>query len=105
MNIDTWIRQPTTIKGLAVAAGTLVYALSHVATPEYAPYLASAAGVFTLVGIKDNTAVDRAVADIATGAPSTQVLQDFLAAVLAVKGLAPDQAASPPSPPVQGATS
>ena len=108
-DFDAWIRQPTTLHGLAVAAAGIGVALAHVATGN--PKIDAACGIIAYVamhiGIDDNSTAERAVTAVATdavavvsgkGVDPTKALTDAAAAAGAVKGLmaapAPQQAAA-----------
>lgn len=72
MNFNTWIRQPSTISGLAFAGAALAGALSHLATGNPTIDGIAATGVLVLVhlGIDDHSATAQAAgrleADVAT---------------------------------------
>lgn len=117
MNFKAWIRQPTTVNGLAaliglvssLVAGILTHLLSH--DPETVSYMAGAAGLFAggvvnLV-LPDNSAAqstaEKIVSDAVAAAASrhlVQVLPSLVAdgmAVVAAIGAKPP-AATPPLP-------
>ena len=78
VDIDAWIRQPTTIHGVGVVAAGIGYALAHLATgnPTYDTIIAVAAYALVHLGIDDHSAVQQAVTattlDLLNGAaPST----------------------------------
>lgn len=82
VDIDAWIRQPTTIHGLGVVAAGIGYALTHLATgnPTYDTIIAVAAYALVHLGIDDHSAIQQAVTtttlDLLNGAPLPKVLAD-----------------------------
>jgi hypothetical protein len=85
MNIDKWVRQPSTLHALGVIAAGLGAALTQVATGNHTADLAVgiAAYVLTHLGIDDNSALETGVTtvvtDLRTGASPTQTLTDAAA--------------------------
>jgi hypothetical protein len=82
VDIDAWIRQPTTIHGIGVVAAGIGYALTHLATgnPTYDTVIAVAAYALVHLGIDDHSAVQQAVTattlDLLNGAAPAKVLSD-----------------------------
>ena len=106
MDLDTWIRQPSTITGLGIAGGALAGALAHMATGNHMIDAAAATVVLVLthLGIDDNSAVARAAGKVSAdavaaigGASPLPVVLDAAALVQAISA----QAAPAPAPQTQ----
>ena len=82
VDIDAWIRQPSTIHGLGVIAAGIGYALTHLATgnPTYDTLIAAAAYALVHLGIDDHSAEQSVVTtttlDLLSGAPISKVVED-----------------------------
>lgn len=105
MNLETWIRQPSTLHGLAVIAGAAGGALAHVATGNTTIDAIVGIGAYVLVhlGVDDNSGQQAAITTALTDAvdavqghqvATQKLLTDATTAVQAVQAvIAPPAAA------------
>ena len=83
-SFDSWIRQKTTIIGIALLAGTLVGAATGLV--PWASLVPAATAAVPLLGLNESTATSGAVVavDVATHAGGTKLTDDVIALTTAL---------------------
>ena len=97
MDIENWIRQPTTIHGFAVAAAGVGAALTHLATGNttWDAVIGAAAYVLVHLGIDDHSAFEQSVTKLTDDAIAKRGPQTLIGDAVGVATTAP----ASPTPP------
>jgi len=109
-DINSWVRQPTTLHAIGVIAGGIGVALGQLSTgnPTWDAVIGVTAYVLVHLGVDDNSVAQQSVTAVATDAinaatgkavDATKALTDVLTAAQALKPPAPVVQGPPAAPP------
>lgn len=102
MDLKSWLKQPSTVTGMAGLATTIVWAIAHVTTHDTTIAIAAAgvAGSAVAIALPDNSAAKSSVEKLVTDAVQATVQHRVAAAIptLAADALAAVQAMTQPAP-------